>query len=264
MHSSTYHKVVPYLQSINSTFTLNYALEEIWHSQFIYKIYLICYGRGGALVETTPFVRKGHGFDSRSTLLSQAATWGPWASPSLTVACGALAWNSGTVSVLCRERLWVVGLEDLKRRYRNNMNEWMSNRMRQMRLSHSPCSVLRQRICINREHLWNKDNDRNIVRWTARQEIWNKRKTNSLHLVQENLYPKQVLYCTALRHFVKHLWKYFRVETIQVAVCSWNGMTSNQMMVTNQMVRSDERPRQLNSMQSKQGQDQKVSVEKNV
>jgi len=36
-----------------------------------------------------------------------AATKGPWASPSLTVAYGTSAWNSGTVSVPCRERLWV-------------------------------------------------------------------------------------------------------------------------------------------------------------
>ena len=43
---------------------------------------------------------------------------------SLTVACGASAWNSGTVYVLCRERLWVV--VDLKRRQRNSLNAWMS------------------------------------------------------------------------------------------------------------------------------------------
>ena len=46
---------------------------------------------------------------------------GPWASPSLKVVCGASAWNSDKVSVLCRERLWVV--VDLKRRYRNSLNE---------------------------------------------------------------------------------------------------------------------------------------------
>jgi len=32
-----------------------------------------------------------------------------------------LAWNSDTVSVLCRERLWIV--VDLKRRYRNSLNK---------------------------------------------------------------------------------------------------------------------------------------------
>ena len=45
-------------------------------------------------------------------------------SPSLAVACGASGWNSDTVSVLCRERFWVV--VDLKRRYRNRLNEWMN------------------------------------------------------------------------------------------------------------------------------------------
>ena len=77
-------------------------------------------GRGGALAESTPFVRRVTG----STPAVLAATYWPWASPSLTVARGALEWNPGTVSVLCRERLWVV--KDLKRRYRNSMNEWMN------------------------------------------------------------------------------------------------------------------------------------------
>ena len=54
-----------------------------------------------------------------------AVTYGPLASPSLAVACGASAWNSYTVPVLCRERLWVV--MDLKRRYRNRTNEWMNS-----------------------------------------------------------------------------------------------------------------------------------------
>ena len=53
-----------------------------------------------------------------------AAKWGPWASASLTVACGALAWNSGTVSVLWRERFWVDA--DMKRRYRDGLNEFMN------------------------------------------------------------------------------------------------------------------------------------------
>ena len=40
---------------------------------------------------------------------------------SIQLLCGASARNSDTVSVLCRERLWVV--EDLKGRYRNGRNE---------------------------------------------------------------------------------------------------------------------------------------------
>ena len=48
-----------------------------------------------------------------------AATYGPWASPSLAVACGASAWNSNTIPVL-----WVV--VDLKRDYRNIQSEWMN------------------------------------------------------------------------------------------------------------------------------------------
>ena len=74
--------------------------------------------RGGTLVESMPFVRRVMG-----STPALAATKGPWASPSLTVAFGASAWNSGTVSVLYLERLWVV--EDLMRRYTNSLNEWM-------------------------------------------------------------------------------------------------------------------------------------------
>jgi len=48
-------------------------------------------------------------------------------SPSLAVACGASVWNSGTVSVLCREHLWVV--VDLKRCARNSLNEWMNEHL---------------------------------------------------------------------------------------------------------------------------------------
>jgi len=44
---------------------------------------------------------------------------------SFTCSClCASAWNSDTVSVLSRERLWVV--ENLKGRYRNGRNEWMN------------------------------------------------------------------------------------------------------------------------------------------
>ena len=45
----------------------------------------------------------------------------------------ASAWNSDTVSVLRRERLWVV--VDLKRRYRNSLNEWMNYRGPRVSLS---------------------------------------------------------------------------------------------------------------------------------
>ena len=77
-------------------------------------------GRGGSLVDWSPFVRRV--VDSNPALI---ATCGSWASPSLAVAYmyGASVWNSDTVSVLYRERLWVE--VDLKRRYRNGLHEWM-------------------------------------------------------------------------------------------------------------------------------------------
>ena len=44
----------------------------------------ICFmGHGGSLVDLTPVVQRVAGSN-----LALAATWGPWASPSLTVACG--------------------------------------------------------------------------------------------------------------------------------------------------------------------------------
>jgi len=43
-------------------------------------------GRGGPLVDSTPFVPRVMGLNP-----ALAATQGPWASPSLTVACGASA-----------------------------------------------------------------------------------------------------------------------------------------------------------------------------
>jgi len=43
----------------------------------------------------------------REKSCGRLAIYGPWASPSLAVACGASTWNSDTVSLLCRERLWV-------------------------------------------------------------------------------------------------------------------------------------------------------------
>ena len=62
---------------------------------------------------------QGHGFDSRSS--RHVGTLGK----SFTHSClWRLVWNSGTVSVLGRERLWVA--MDLKRRYRNSLNEWMN------------------------------------------------------------------------------------------------------------------------------------------
>ena len=77
-------------------------------------------GCGGSLVDSSPFVRRVVG--SNPTL---GTMLGPWASPSLAVVCGALAWSSDTVSVLWRERLW--GVVDLKRRYWNRMNEWLAD-----------------------------------------------------------------------------------------------------------------------------------------
>jgi len=56
-------------------------------------------------------------------------------SPSLAVACGTSAWNSDIVCVLCREHLWAV--VDLKRCYRNSLNERMKESM-QMSKSNLP------------------------------------------------------------------------------------------------------------------------------
>ena len=83
-------------------------------------------GRGGALVESILFNRRAMG--SNHALF---ATQGPWASPLLAIACGASAWNSGTVSVLSRERFWVGLVVDLKRRlgYRNGQNEWINGEL---------------------------------------------------------------------------------------------------------------------------------------
>ena len=66
------------------------------------------------------FQPEGRGFDSRSS--RHVGTLGK----SLTCSClCASAWNSGTISVLCRERFWVV--VGLKGRYRNSQNEWMND-----------------------------------------------------------------------------------------------------------------------------------------
>ena len=75
-------------------------------------------GRGGALVELMTFNRRVVG-----STPALAATYGPWASPLLTVAC-VLRWETPIQYPCCsRERLWVV--VDLKGRYRNRQNEWM-------------------------------------------------------------------------------------------------------------------------------------------
>ena len=64
------------------------------------------------------FQPEGRGFDSRSS--RHVGTLGK----SFTCSClCASAWNSDTVSLLSRERLWVV--DELKGRYRNARNEWM-------------------------------------------------------------------------------------------------------------------------------------------
>ena len=78
--------------------------------------------RGGSLVDSSSFVWRVVG--SNPALF---ATYGPRASPSLTVASGASAWNSDIVSVLCQERPWVV--VDLKRRYRNCLIDWLNDWM---------------------------------------------------------------------------------------------------------------------------------------
>jgi len=65
--------------------------------------------------------------------ITGCAGWGSWRliGKSFTrSACGASAWNSDTVSVLCRERLWVV--VDLKKRYRNSLNGIGQNGMDKM------------------------------------------------------------------------------------------------------------------------------------
>ena len=78
------------------TLSQKQALFLVKCSQIAAKLWVMC----GALVESMPFVRRVMG-----STPALAATHGPWASPSLTVACGASACNSGTVSVVCGERL---------------------------------------------------------------------------------------------------------------------------------------------------------------
>ena len=51
-------------------------------------------GHGGVLVESMPFLRRIVGSNP-----ALAATYRPWASPSLTVACIASGVNSDTVSI---------------------------------------------------------------------------------------------------------------------------------------------------------------------
>ena len=73
------------------------------------------------LVETMPFDRRVVGSNP-----ALAATWWPWASPSLAVACSASACKlRHSVNCCGRELFWVIA--DLKRRYRNMIrNEWMN------------------------------------------------------------------------------------------------------------------------------------------
>ena len=66
------------------------------------------------------FRLKGHGFDSRSC--RHVGTLGKSFTHSYLCAS---AWNSGTVSLLCWERLRVV--VELKRHYKNSLNEWQMN-----------------------------------------------------------------------------------------------------------------------------------------
>ena len=63
-------------------------------------------GHGGSLVDSSPFVQTVMGSNP-----ALATTQAPWASPLLAVVCGASAYPC----------CWVV---DLKRRYRNSLNEW--------------------------------------------------------------------------------------------------------------------------------------------
>ena len=78
---------------------------------------LYCEEGVGLICRIDAYRPKGRWFESRSS----GHVYGPWASSSLTVTCGASGWKSETVSVLYRERLLVV--VDLKRRYRNGLNE---------------------------------------------------------------------------------------------------------------------------------------------
>ena len=114
------------LQSFNSaelishwqTWSVSHELFKPWST---YNIFIYA-GRAGSLVDSTPFVWRVA--VSNPTL---AATLGPWASALLAVDHGASAWNADTVSVLYHECLWVV--VDVKRHYRNSLNEWMNEWM---------------------------------------------------------------------------------------------------------------------------------------
>jgi len=122
-----------------------------WQHIITYCCYLyetklnICTMLCGAwwLIGSSPFIRRVVGLNP-----TLATTYGPWARPSLTVACGASAWNSDAVSVLCRERLWTVA--DLKRRSRNIRNEWMNE------VANIQYTALHreQKIVIKYKHTW--------------------------------------------------------------------------------------------------------------
>ena len=66
-------------------------------------------GRGGSLLDSSPFVRRVAGSNP-----ALAATQGPWASPSLTVASGASEWNSDKRAVQGRQS-WGLGGRDTRR-----------------------------------------------------------------------------------------------------------------------------------------------------
>ena len=60
---------------------------HFWASNKDENAYLRTYlvRHGGLLVDSMPFIRRAVGSNP-----ALATTWGPWASPSLAVACGAL------------------------------------------------------------------------------------------------------------------------------------------------------------------------------
>src|SRR6218665_828639 len=73
MHGS----VAIYERNLTSTWPL-----ICWPPRFGYEVWHM--GRGGSLVDSSPFVRRVVGSNP-----ALAAAWGPWKSTSLSVACGA-------------------------------------------------------------------------------------------------------------------------------------------------------------------------------
>ena len=74
----------------------------------------IAHGAWWYIGRVNAFRPLGHGFDSRSSRHVETSTH-------------RCRWNSGTLSELCREHLWVV--VNLKRRYRNSLDEWTNEWM---------------------------------------------------------------------------------------------------------------------------------------